>query len=147
MTSLNEERPHLLHKTKTDDKNKKPLSYTPFVQLVFFPPNFFLPSANKQTFALYIYCPNPLLFHPSIVLPFYCSKLLLFYISIVLFFYCSVPLIVLSLYCSMLLLSYSSIVLPFCHFTRLHLPTITSLYCPNTLLSHSSIVKQLGRLS
>ena len=26
---------HLLNKTKTDDKNKKPLSYTPFVQLVF----------------------------------------------------------------------------------------------------------------
>ena len=28
---------HLLHKTKTDDKNKKPLSYTRFVQLVFSP--------------------------------------------------------------------------------------------------------------
>ena len=106
----------------------------------------FLPSPKKQTFALSNFYPNPLLFHPSIVQPIYCSNLLLFYISIVLFFYC-IALLLFYRSIARWSLSYSSIVLHFCHFTRLHLLTVTPLYCPNTSMFHSSIFKQLGRLS
>ena len=76
---------HLLHKTKTDDKNKKPLSYTPFAQLVFCStkPSFYPLLVNKPS-GLVFYCSNPLLFFSSIVqcspivLHSYCSTFQLF---------------------------------------------------------------------
>ena len=111
---------------------------------------------SNQT-SLYPLLINTLLLYPSIVLTFFRSILLLFNPSVVQTFFCStyllffssifLPRIVLSLYCSRLLLSFLSIVPHFCHFTRLHLLTVTTLYCLNTSLFHSSFVEQLGRLS
>ena len=90
---------HLLHKTKTDDKTKKPLSYTPFVQLAFCPtkPSFYPLLVNKpppySSIVLTLSCSLPLLFKASFVLLFYCSAHLLFYTllfntSVVLTSYC-----------------------------------------------------------
>ena len=49
---------HLLRKTKTDDKTRNPLLYTPFVSLVFCPTKLLSTSGNKQTLVSPIYCSN-----------------------------------------------------------------------------------------
>ena len=98
-----EERIPPVTQNKNWRQNKKPLSYTPFVQLVFCPtkPSLYPLQINKlllyPSIVLTLCCFIRLLFNPSIVRTF-------FYISIVLLTYCSTPLlfntsIVLTSYC------------------------------------------------
>ena len=96
-------------------QNKRPLSYTPFVQLVYCPtkPSFSPSPINKlllySSFVPTSFCFTHPLFYHSFVLSAYCSKFLLF-----------CPSIVLSPFCSVHLLLYLPIVpLAYCHTPQL----------------------------